>query len=65
LEQFIYQDVLNRVGERIHFIPFIEMHEFEAFLFSDPTAYQNYEITPDEHPTRTIPHHGKVFYQNL
>ena len=48
LEQFIYQDVLKRVGEYIQFIPFIEMHEFEAFLFTNPIAYQNCGVTPEQ-----------------
>jgi hypothetical protein len=48
LERFIYQDILNRVGRQIKFIPFIEMHEFEAFLFANPAAYVNYGITPEQ-----------------
>lgn len=48
LEQYIYQDISNRVGRYINFIPYIQMHEFEAILFTNPSAYQNYGVTPEQ-----------------
>jgi len=48
LEQYILKDISERVGKRMHFIPYIEMHEFEAILFTNPSAYQNYGVTKEQ-----------------
>lgn len=42
LENALYQDIATSVGDRYRydrFIPYIQMHEFEALLFSDPEVF--------------------------
>lgn len=48
LEQHILKDISGRVRKRMHFIPYIEMHEFEAMLFANPSAYQSYGVTKEQ-----------------
>jgi len=48
LEQYIFKDISGRVGKRMNFIPYIEMHEFEAMLFANPRAYQGYGVTKEQ-----------------
>ncbi|MFZ3132106.1 MAG: DUF4276 family protein [Desulfosporosinus sp.] len=43
-----FSDISERVGKRTHFIPYIEMHEFESMLFANPRAYQGYGVTKEQ-----------------
>jgi len=44
---FLEQKLQEFVGNPRNFIPYIQLHEFEAFHFSDKIGFQNY-LSPDE-----------------
>jgi len=50
LEDAIYQDIRQAIPEfrpDVRFVPYIQMHEYEGLLFSDPTAFAEAIYQPD------------------
>jgi len=57
IEQAILADISNAMGrgfDPARFIPYVQMHEFEALLFSDPKALADGLASVDEATVRAI-----------
>jgi len=57
IEQAILADISAEMGEgfnRARFIPYVQMHEFEALLFSDPKALASHLGLADESQVQQI-----------
>lgn len=62
LERAMQQRIADALGtdpDPSRFIPYIQMHEFEALLFSDPNTLGEV-LTRDAYPRRTIRALGKI-----
>jgi hypothetical protein len=44
LEQAMLEDIVTRTGTRF-FVPYVQLHEFEALLWTDPTALDSSLVT--------------------
>jgi hypothetical protein len=50
LENALFEDIKGSIDDKLRpdrFIPYIQMHEFEGLLFSDPKAFVNGIYNPD------------------
>jgi hypothetical protein len=57
IEQAILADIAAELGQgfnRVRFIPYVQMHEFEALLFSDPKLLADGLELPDDAAVRHI-----------
>lgn len=57
IEAAVLDDIAGALGtgfNRMRFIPYVQMHEFEALLFSDAKALANGLRLPNDTPVRTI-----------
>jgi hypothetical protein len=57
IEEAIFNDIAAELGERFdrrRFIPYVQMHEFEAILFSDPKLLAASLKLPDESKVQRI-----------
>jgi hypothetical protein len=57
IEQAILADIAAELGQgfnRVRFIPYVQMHEFEALLFSDPKLLADGLDLPDDAATQSI-----------
>jgi hypothetical protein len=57
IEEAILADICAELGmgfNRVRFIPYVQMHEFEALLFSDPKLLADGLELPNDGPTRCI-----------
>jgi len=46
VEQAVFDDISSKLGDARRFIPYVQMHEFEGLLFSDPEAFAKALYSP-------------------